>query len=172
MDRDSLLTLYGYSAYANRLVLHTAAELSAEDFTRECSPSHGSIRGLVLHMLETQAFFLARCGGYSFEDIFDPDHFPTATKIQDYWDNLEHETCAFLTRLCDVDLERELVPFQRFPTMHFPMWQLLYQAFHHMTQHRGELSILLTELGHPLPNLDIIVYFAQQSGQPWPWDNV
>jgi uncharacterized damage-inducible protein DinB len=39
----------------------------------------------------------------------------------------------------------------------------------HSTHHRGELSIVLTELGYPLPTLDIIVHFAEQSGQAWPW---
>lgn len=30
-----------------------------------------------------------------------------------------------------------------------------------------KLSVVLTQLGHPLPNLDIIVFFAQQTGQPF-----
>jgi uncharacterized damage-inducible protein DinB len=49
------------------------------------------------------------------------------------------------------------------------MWQLLVQAFVHSTHHRAELAILLGQMGHPLPTLDILIHFAQQSGQPWRW---
>jgi uncharacterized damage-inducible protein DinB len=45
---------------------------------------------------------------------------------------------------------------------------LLAQAFVHSTHHRGELSIVLSHLGHPLPTLDIIIPFVTWSGQKWP----
>ena len=38
----------------------------------------------------------------------------------------------------------------------------------HATQHRAELGIVLGQMGHPLPTMDIIVHFMHQSGQPWP----
>jgi len=38
----------------------------------------------------------------------------------------------------------------------------------HATQHRAELGIVLGQMGHPLPTMDIIVHFVYQSGQPWP----
>ena len=46
-------------------------------------------------------------------------------------------------------------------------WQFLTQSLMHSTHHRGELSIVLTGLGHPLPTLDIIIEFVQESGQQW-----
>ncbi len=69
----------------------------------------------------------------------------------------------------DADLDRQVQVTLRGRPFQFPMWQLLSQAFVHSTHHRGELSIVLTELGHPLPTLDIIVHFAKESGQAWPW---
>jgi uncharacterized damage-inducible protein DinB len=54
-------------------------------------------------------------------------------------------------------------------TLRLPVWQLLIQGFLSSTHHRGELSIVLTQLGHPLPTLDIIIHFVEQSGQTWPW---
>ena len=40
----------------------------------------------------------------------------------------------------------------------------IYNSIHR----RGELSIVLSGLGHPLPTLDIILHFFAQSGQEWP----
>jgi uncharacterized damage-inducible protein DinB len=51
----------------------------------------------------------------------------------------------------------------------FPPWQMLLQVFNHSAAHRGELSILLSELGYPLHTQDMIVRFAEESGQGWPW---
>jgi uncharacterized damage-inducible protein DinB len=45
---------------------------------------------------------------------------------------------------------------------------LMLQSLIHSVHHRGELSIVMTGLGHPLPTLDIILHFARESGQPWP----
>ena len=38
--------------------------------------------------------------------------------------------------------------------------------FMHSAQHGGELSILLSALGYPLPIDDIIVRFTEERGQP------
>ncbi|MDO9121852.1 MAG: DinB family protein, partial [Anaerolineaceae bacterium] len=48
-------------------------------------------------------------------------------------------------------------------------WQLLTQSLLHSAHHRGELSIVMTGLGHPLPTLDAIIAFIHESGQTWPW---
>jgi uncharacterized damage-inducible protein DinB len=69
MNRDGLLALYQYNAYANHLVLDGLAQLSDDEFTRTPSPSHASIRGLVLHLLECEAWFLALCQGHDMQEL-------------------------------------------------------------------------------------------------------
>nr|MBP9041735.1 hypothetical protein [Anaerolineaceae bacterium] len=48
-----------------------------------------------------------------------------------------------------------------------PRWQLLAQSLIHSIHHRGELSIVMTELGYPLPTLDPILKYVNDSGQVW-----
>jgi uncharacterized damage-inducible protein DinB len=165
MNRDGLLALYTYNAYANHLVLDGLAQLSEDEFARESSPSHSSLRGLLLHLLECEAWFLAICRERTLEE---PD-LPTLADIRRYQSDLEREQLEFIGALTETDLAREVTIELRSHPYHFPMWQLLVQAFVHSTHHRAELAILLGQMGHPLPTLDIILHFAQQSGQPWPW---
>ena len=165
MNRDGLLELYTYNAYANRLVLDGLAQLSEDEFTRESGPSHGSIRGLLLHVLECEAWFLAICQGRTLEE---PD-LPALADIRRCWGDLEREQLEFIGSLTETDLARDLTIELGGHPYHFPMWQLLVQAFVHSTHHRGELAILLGQMGHPLPTLDIIIHFAKESGQEWPW---
>jgi uncharacterized damage-inducible protein DinB len=165
MNRDGLLAHYEYNTYANHLALDGLAQLSEGEFTREPSPSHGSIRGLVLHMLRCEAGFLAACQERPFEA---PD-LPTLADIRRYWTELEREQQDYISTLSESALARDLTIELRDQPFHFPVWQLLLQAFVHSTHHRAELGILLGEIGHPLPTLDIIIHFAKQSGQSWPW---
>ena len=165
MNRDGLLALYTYNAYANHLVLDGLAQLSEDEFARdESSPSHSSIRGLLLHLLECEAWFLAICRGRTLEE---PD-LPTLADIRRYQSDLLREQQDFIGALTETDLARELTIELGSHPYHFPMWQLLVQAFVHSTHHRGELAILLGQMGHPLPTLDIIIHFAKESGQEWP----
>lgn len=44
MNRDGLMVLYSYIGYANRMLLETVERLTAEEFSQQCNPSHGSVR--------------------------------------------------------------------------------------------------------------------------------
>ena len=164
MNRDGLLALYEYDAYANRLVLDGLAQLSEDEFTRAPSPSRSTVRTLFLHSLLGEAWFLAACQGRK----FDRADLPTLDDIRHFQSKLEKEQQAFIAALSESDLARD-VPFEMGEhPYHLPVWQLLTQAFLHATQHRAELGIVLGQMGHPLPTMDIIVHFMHRSGQPWP----
>lgn len=164
MNREGLLALYRYNAYANHLVLDGLAQLSEDEFTRAPSPSHSSIRGLVLHILECEAWFLALCQGCQMREI----DLPTLADICRYWSDVERDQQAFITQLAEGDLARQVLLELRGTGYHLPVWQLLVQAFVHSTHHRAELGILLGQRGHTLPTMDIILHFVQESGQTWP----
>jgi uncharacterized damage-inducible protein DinB len=164
MNRDGLLTLCGYNVYANQLVWDIASRLSEDELTRPASPSHESVLKMLEHMLTVEAVFLARC-----QDVrIDRPDLPTLADLIRYWAEIEQATQAFIAAQTEDDLKRPVVALSTQP-LQLPIWQLLLQAFTHSTHHRGELSIVLTELGYPLPTLDIIVHFAGRSGQAWPW---
>jgi len=167
MDRDILLALYTYNAYANRLVLETVAGLTDDEFTRQSSPSHQSVRTLLVHMIGSEAFFLKLCQGQPLPTA--PATPPTLAEIQGYASQLPGEQESFLKSLDEASLGREITFQMEEQTLHLPVWQLLVQAFVHSTHHRGELSIVLSHLSHPLPTLDIIIPFVTWSGQKWPW---
>ncbi len=163
MNRDGLIALCDYDAYANNLMFQVVAKLTEDEFTRDSSPSHGSVRELILHTLRTEAAFFAICQESPLEEL--PD-LPRAADIQKYWANLNRDLRDWIASESDVDLSREIaLPFQiKRQFSRLPKWQLLMQAFIHGIQHRGELSIVLSELGYPLPNMDIIVHFIEQNG--------
>ncbi len=165
MDRNGLLALYNYNAYANNVLLKAAAQLPQAEFIRKISPSHNSVHELLIHMFEGEAFFLSVCKNHSLEESL---NLPTLTSIHHAWTGLAEESNDFIASLAEADLAKEITIFIKDQPIYLSKWQALIQAFVHSTHHRGELSIILTQLGYPLPSLDILAHFIEQSGQQWP----
>ncbi len=167
MNRDGLMTLYAYNAYANGLLLDTVEKLSPEEFLQRCSPSHGSVRSLLLHMLECEAFFLAQCQGQRFE--LEVATLPSVPDIRRQWRQLERQQECWITSLTDAEWTRQVALELRGQKLVFAVWELLLQAVIHSVHHRGELSVVCTGLGYPLSTMDIILHFINQNGQSWPF---
>ena len=166
MEQSMLSTLYAYNAYANRHVLEIAGRLTDEEFTRRSSPSRESVYILLRHLLASETFFLKHCQQRALPPQL--DHLATLADLQGYQQQLAEEQSTFIQTLTEAELHCE-IDFQiGLQPLHLPMWQLLVQAFVHSTHHRGELSIVLSQLGQPLPTLDIILPLVKWSGQVWP----
>ncbi len=164
MNAENLNALFSYNHYANHLVMDIADLLTETEFTCRSSPSHGSVYNLLIHMQRAEAFFLSACKENPLTTY--PD-MTTVADIRCQWDILADEINKFLSALYENDSDRIVPVTIKEKQYNFPIWQLLMQALLHSNHHRGELSIVLTELGHPLPTLDSIIYFAEQSNQQW-----
>jgi uncharacterized damage-inducible protein DinB len=168
MNKSALIVLHDYNNCANGLVLQTAAKMDTTALTAQSSPSHGCVQSLLIHMLTTEFFFLARSEGKPVH----PKNAPTAqlsmSEIVLSFDQVAEERKKYLEWVTDEKLLEIIeVPIGGHP-FQLARWQLLTQAFLHSAHHRGELSIVMTGLGHPLPTLDIILPFIEQNGQHWP----
>lgn len=164
MNIDGLVTLSKYNAYANGLVLDTVEHASAEELTKETSPSHGSVFKLLRHIFGVEAYFLSVC-----RDLAPGRETPsTLTELRHAWADLETARLDFIASLTEPDLARTYPVRFCDPPLQYTISQMLLQSLLHSVHHRGELSIVLTGLGHPLPTLDIILQFTAESDQHWP----
>jgi uncharacterized damage-inducible protein DinB len=166
MQIEILRSLYAYNAYANRLVLDTAGQLSEEEMVRECSPSHGNVLNLLLHMMGCELYFLKTCQQQPMPQR-EGEKPLTLDEIRSFWEGLAREHEEYLGAVDETTLQQEVTV--EFPGRfyHLPRWKFLVQAFVHSAHHRGELSIVLSGLGYPLPTLDIIIPYIEESGQAW-----
>ena len=168
MDPQGLSELYAYNAYANELLLQTVIQVPEGQLHAPSSPSRGDVCTLLIHMLAVEKYFLYACTGQAF--AFNPGDCDDLEEMRQYWQALETERQNYLGGASQDDLAQEIHIQIREREFRLPRWQLLTQALVHSIHHRGELSIVLSQLGHPLPTLDPIVHFARESGQEWPWE--
>lgn len=165
INKSALLVLHNYNRYANQLVLQTAAEMDEAAFTVQSSPSHGSVQALLTHMLTTEFFFLARSEGKPVNPKDAPDKALSLAEITAAFNQIADERLKYLNWVTDEKLVEIVdIPIGGRP-FKLARWQLLTQSLLHSTHHRGELSIVLTGLGFPLPTLDPIIEFVHESGQ-------
>jgi uncharacterized damage-inducible protein DinB len=169
LNKSALLVLHNYNSYANQLVLQTAASMDEAAFISQSSPSHGTVQALLTHMLTTEFFFLARSEGKPVNPKSAPEKTLGLHEITVAFAQIADERLKYLNWVTEeklLDLVDIPIGGQQFK---LARWQLLTQSLLHSTHHRGELSIVMSGLGQPLPTLDPIISFINESGQNWPW---
>jgi len=63
MNKASLSVFYDFIARGNETAGDTVAHLSEDEFTRPASPSHDTVRQLLIHLPGGEVFYLAARGG-------------------------------------------------------------------------------------------------------------
>ena len=165
MNTLFIASLARYNFYANGILLETAAKIPCETLESTSSPSRHSALTLLKHTFDTQVFFLAELQGKEYESRLGA--LTSMEEIQAYVKQNQAEFEAYVDALDEDALIREVeIGFGADP-LRLQVWQVLTQVFMHSAQHRGELSILLSSVGYPLPVADIIVKFVEESGQEW-----
>jgi uncharacterized damage-inducible protein DinB len=167
MDHSVILSLAKYNALSNHMLFETVGNLSTSELEITPSPSRKNIFRLLQHLLAVESHYLAQCQGKSFD--FDAQALSTVESLQVFASQIDVSLINLVTSL----KEEELFEVKNIQIggheFQFTTWQILLHIFMHSAQHRGELSVLLNFKGQSLALPDMIVQFAQESGQDWPW---
>lgn len=163
VSRTMLEGIYQHSRFANARLLDQAAQLTDEELDAERPGMFGSIRTTLQHMMQAQHGWLRRVQELDPVAPWDADAFPTIADLHNQWDALDAENLAYIATLTDEQLmERITMCSWSGWVMEAPRWQaLIHQAFH-QHQHRGEIAMVLTNLGHSPGELDGFDYFEAE----------
>jgi len=162
---DHARSLIAYNEWANQKVLEAAAGLSEEEFGRQVSASHESVRMTLLHIVRVQGWWLSVLNrkplaspppeGYErmpFEDVR-------------RWFTRSHDDLkAYATTLTEERLEAEVSAFHpgEGKEYRWPSWQLAGHLANHSSHHRAEAGLMLASLGHSPGDLDFIYFVAKR----------
>ncbi|MBI3913861.1 MAG: DinB family protein, partial [Chloroflexi bacterium] len=159
MDREFFLTLFDYGYWARDRLLQGAAKVTDEEFTKPLSKGYGSLRATLVHTIGAEWLWLARWQGEPLKNPPREEELSTLALIRERWQNEEANLRAFLAKMTDGDLSRDIeYRNQRGETFARPLWHSMTQVIHHGTQHRAEVAAMLTDFGHSPGNLDFLVY--------------
>jgi uncharacterized damage-inducible protein DinB len=161
MLTDYFVTLYDYNYWANGWVLDAAEHLSEAQLNTPTQNGHDSLRGTLVHMLGAEWMWRSRWQGVSPTAALSEDDFPTLEAIRKRWHLEEQQMRAFLATLNDENLTR-IIQYTNTQGQVYapPLWQMMAHLVNHGTQHRSEVALMLTELGHSPGDLDLLVFLV------------
>ena len=158
-----LVRLYDYGYWASARLLAAVAALTPEQFTEPVAGSYGSVRNTLVHVLSAEWGWLDRCGGHARGERLKPDDYPTLDALVREWGRVEAYVRQFLAGLTDDDLAREVAFTFGGPTSVATVGDLMQHAALHAVHHRGQVALLLRELGHAPGNFDLLFFATERS---------
>jgi uncharacterized damage-inducible protein DinB len=163
MTVHDLEVLYEYTWWANGKLLGVCAHLTDEQFTRRVAGSFGSLRETLVHTLSAEWGWLDRCGGRPRGARLVATDFPTVKSLADQWQLVEGYEREFLSRLRDDDLVASVnAAIGDAPRHLMRVGDLLHHVVIHGIHHRGQVALLLRELGVTPGNIDFLFYCAEK----------
>ena len=154
--------VFAYNNWANKQLLQTLAPVNDTQLHTDIHNGIGSIHTTLVHMFSGIWIWRTRWQGGMPDTMLQPQDFPTLEAIQERWETEEHLMHNFLATLHDEDLLREIryigtmVPGKIFT---LPKWKTMLHLTNHLTQHRSEIAMNLTELGYSPGELGMNVFF-------------
>lgn len=162
MNTEDIRTLYAYDWWANRRLVKASRLLDEEDFTRDLRTSYGSVRGTLVHILWGDWLWLQRWRGETPKEVFVPEHFADVAALEARWAIVEHDQQIFIESLTDellkVPISYENLQGQRWE---YSLAHMMQHIVNHSSYHRGQVVILLRQLGQTPPETDFLVFLDE-----------
>lgn len=170
MNKDDIQLLYEYDRWANARVFHFLEALTAEQVTRDLGGSFPSVRDTMLHILAGEwtwlTYWKASAQDDSFladlrnrrEALFAPEAFPDLGALRRKWSELEKEQLSFVDSVTDDSLQK-MLPARN--TL-LSLAHLMQHLANHSTYHRGQLSLMMRQLGAEPAPTDFHVFLGER----------
>jgi len=163
--KDYLIELYDYNYWANKRYLVVAETLTEEQLFRKQGHSWDSVQAIFVHMMGSERMWPQRWRGEK-GTFLDPQDFPTAASIREYWLDVEKNMRNFIAEQTDQSLMGNITYTNpKGETFTLPLWQVVVQPPNHNTHHRGELAAMFALMNIPHPEEEVVQYFLVKSRQ-------
>lgn len=160
---EAMVRLYDYQREMNSHILDVAERLSSDELTSVIIEGQRPIRDTLLHMIDTVQTNVSwwdgsMTGEAAFDREFPARDYPDIPSLRNFWSAADSDVSLFVKSLVsDTDLERvyeRLTPGgekrRRF------LWEMMLHVVNHGTQHRSEVAMMLTKLGHSPGDMEIL----------------
>lgn len=154
-------TFAAYNAWANRRLYDAAASLSDSNYRADRGAFFKSMHGTLNHLLATDRIWMKRFTGEGkAPDRLDVIVHGTFVSLRDARETEDRRISAWVNSLDEARL-KGMIRYRRVSTPEEfvqPLMPALDHWFNHQTHHRGHAHMILTSLGRPAPELDLLYY--------------
>ena len=160
MDTKDVRNLFAYDRWANTRLLDAAARLTPEEFGRDLGASFGSVRGTLIHIIRGEKLWLHRWVTGSRLPDAAPGDLPDCASLQEALSQWSAERSAFAEQLTDERLQSTM----NIRGQEFTVADLIRHVTNHSTYHRGQVVLLLRQLGQTPPATDWALFVLESRG--------
>jgi uncharacterized damage-inducible protein DinB len=162
--KDDILRLFDYTEWANHRILDAVSALSADDFRRDLRGSHGGVRGTLAHVYGAELVWLERFKGAAPSPMPDESGFGDVAALRSRWTALEEHRRSWLASLAK-DAGDQVVNYRNLKGAAFSsaLWPLVQHLANHGSYHRGQVVLLLRQLGVKPPATDLVAFDRQRA---------
>jgi uncharacterized damage-inducible protein DinB len=154
VNADDVRTAFAYDRWANAKLLDAASHLTPDEFVRDLGASWGSVRGTLIHIIRGEKVWLHRwLTGSRLPDAA-PGDLPDCASLQEALSQWSVERSAFAEDLTD----QRLQSIMNIRGQDFTLTDLIRHVTSHSAYHRGQVVLLLRQLGHAPPSTDYAVF--------------
>jgi uncharacterized damage-inducible protein DinB len=161
-----IVDVHRHSSWANEQLLKAAEQLASDELrTPVGEGGYGDLLETLLHMYDAQESWFERARSGKSGPVLEVEDYPDIPTLRAAWERLEADMDAYLAGLDEAAL-LEKVSYRSFygsEGTYARTDMMLHQAFH-SHQHRGEVALILTQLGHSPGELDFNDYMQVRDG--------
>jgi uncharacterized damage-inducible protein DinB len=170
MNKDDIQLMYEYDRWANVRVFQSLAALTAEQFTRDLGGSFPSVRDTMLHILAGEwtwlTYWKASAHDAAFlaelrkgrETLFATEAFPDLDSVRRKWAEVEQDQLDFVSNVTDESLQK-MIPAR---DTQISLAHLMQHLANHSTYHRGQISLMMRQLGAEPVATDFHVFLGER----------
>lgn len=159
MNKDDISTLIHFNFWANGRILTACENLTLNEFTQDVmpDPGWGSLRGILVHTLDTEFGWRANLQAQDASEILETADFADVAALKARWEIEKTAWFTYLDSLTDEKLRQGVGENQETSRK---VWQVIMHVIAHSIQHRSEAAFILTGYGHSPGELDFGVFLA------------
>jgi uncharacterized damage-inducible protein DinB len=136
-------------------ILKTLEKLASEDLTRALGIGKSSIRGILVHLMNAEKYWISLLSNAKFENL-DPKNFTDISSIRTAWCEIEDRTIDFIKNLQENEFLHVKRVVWKKGTMSFTVGKALIHMATHETHHRGLIVGLIRQMGLEPPDVNML----------------
>ncbi len=148
-----------YDSWLNNQLFEVCALMSDEERKRDLGAFFRSIHGTFNHLLLGDKLWFGRLTGEPFAITSLAQELHTDFgELRQQQTQMDQQIADYLHNLSEIDLGRELTYVSAVDgqTRCFPLQWVLSHLFSHHVHHRGQITVLINQLGHSFGETDLL----------------
>jgi uncharacterized damage-inducible protein DinB len=162
MTAQEIRTLHAFNSWASNRIFDAVAGLPDADVMKDLKASHASIHGTLLHMVGAEKIWLSRWAGKPDARLIVSGDAPTLAAVRRVWEETGFAMAKFLGTMTDAKLKDTFTMTTATGAAFTHSYgQAIQHVVDHSTYHRGQVVLLLRQLGHTPPGTGLIAFYRE-----------